>query len=145
MKSYFFHLMPYPELPSNYDSYEAGSVTYPNIHFDPKVGHLLYNRYLDELEYAEELGFEGVCVNEHHQTTYGIMPGPNLIAAALARSTARMKIAIVGNGIPLRDHPLRVAEEVAMIDCISGGRVISGFVRGIGMEYFGMGLDPTRS
>jgi alkanesulfonate monooxygenase SsuD/methylene tetrahydromethanopterin reductase-like flavin-dependent oxidoreductase (luciferase family) len=145
MKSYLFHLMPYPELPPDFDSYEAASVTYPNKHFDPKVGHQLYNRYLDELEYAEELGFEGVCVNEHHQTTYGIMPGPNLIAASLARRTERMKIAIVGNGIPLRDHPLRVAEEVAMIDCISGGRVISGFVRGIGMEYFGMGLDPTRS
>ena len=61
------------------------------------------------------------------------------MAATLVRRTSRMKIAMVGNGLPLRDHPLRVAEEVAMLDVISGGRVISGFVRGIGDEYYSMG------
>ena len=47
--------------------------------------------------YAEELGFDGVCVNEHHQTAYGLMPAPNLIASILARQTKRVKIAILGN------------------------------------------------
>ena len=66
-------------------------------------------------------------------------------AAALIRRTSRAKIAILGNAIPLRDHPLRVAEEVAMLDVMSGGRVISGFVRGIGCEYLSLGINPTYS
>src|ERR1700683_2251977 len=73
------------------------------------------------------------------------MPAPNIMAATLVRRTSRMKIAIVGNGFPLRDHPLRAAEEVAMLDVIIGGRIISGFVRGIGDEYYSMGMNPTFS
>jgi alkanesulfonate monooxygenase SsuD/methylene tetrahydromethanopterin reductase-like flavin-dependent oxidoreductase (luciferase family) len=73
------------------------------------------------------------------------MPAPNLIAAALARRTTRARICILGNALPLRDHPLRIAEEVAMLDVISGGRVISGFVRGIGAEYHSFALNPFDS
>ncbi|MGA8569962.1 MAG: LLM class flavin-dependent oxidoreductase [Candidatus Binataceae bacterium] len=148
MKFYFFHLMPWPELPADFDDkskHPSAWVTLSNRYYDPEKGHLLYNRYLDELEYAEKLGFDGVCVNEHHQNAYGTMPAPNIMAATLVRRTSRMKIAIVGNGLPLRDHPLRVAEEVAMLDVISGGRIISGFVRGIGDEYYSMGINPTFS
>jgi alkanesulfonate monooxygenase SsuD/methylene tetrahydromethanopterin reductase-like flavin-dependent oxidoreductase (luciferase family) len=145
MQFFMFHLMPWPHLPDDFDRYESSSVTFPNSFYDPVLGNGLYNRYLDELEYAEELGFDGVCVNEHHQTAYGTMPSPNIMAAMLARRTSRITIAIVGNGIPLRGNPLRVAEEVAMIDVTTGGRVISGFVRGIGMEYFGTGVNPTVS
>ena len=124
MKFYFFHLMPWPDLPADFSDkskHPSAWVTLSNRYYDPEKGHLLYNRYLDELEYAEKLGFDGVCVNEHHQNAYGTMPAPNIMAAALVRRTSRMKIAIVGNGLPLRDHPLRVAEEVAMLDVISGG------------------------
>ena len=145
MRFFMFHLMPYPHLPDDFDERESAWVTLSNSNYDPSVGTLLYNRYLDELEYAERLGFDGVCVNEHHQNAYGTMPAPNLMAAALVRRTERLKVAIVGNGLPLRDHPLRVAEEVAMLDVISGGRIISGFVRGIGDEYFSMGIDPSTS
>jgi alkanesulfonate monooxygenase SsuD/methylene tetrahydromethanopterin reductase-like flavin-dependent oxidoreductase (luciferase family) len=145
MQFFMFHLMPWPHLPADFDRYESSSVTFPNTFYDPERGHELYNRYLDELEYAERLGFDGVCVNEHHQTAYGNMPSPNIMAAMLARRTSRITLAIVGNGLPLRANPLRVAEEVAMIDVTSGGRVISGFVRGIGMEYFGTGVNPTYS
>ena len=145
MQFFMFHLMPYPYLPADFDERESAWVTLPNTTYDPTVGTGLYNRYLDELEYAEELGFDGICVNEHHQNAYGTMPSPNLMAAALVRRTERLKIAIVGNGLPLRDHPLRVAEEVAMLDVISGGRIISGFVRGIGDEYFSMSIDPSTS
>ncbi len=145
MKFYMFHLMPYPHLSEDFEERESAWVTYPNSNYDPTVGTYLYNRYLDELEYAEPLGFDGICVNEHHQNAYGTMPSPNLMAATLCRNTERVDIAIVGNGLPLRDHPLRVAEEVAMLDVISGGRIISGFVRGIGDEYFSMSLNPTHS
>ena len=86
MKVMSFHLMPYPGLPdavtSAHDSYW---ITLPNTHYDPEVGHQTYNRYLDELELCAELGFDGVCVNEHHQTPYGLMPSPIVTASALAR------------------------------------------------------------
>src|SRR2546430_579725 len=105
MRFYMFHLMPWPHLPPDFDRYESAWVTFPNKFYDPEIGHCLYNRYLDELEYAEQLGFEGICVNEHHQNTYGTMPSPNVIAGMLVRRTSRVKIALLGNGIPLRDHP----------------------------------------
>ena len=146
MQFFYFHLMPWPHLPADFDrAYSSSWVTLPNRIYDPKRGHRLYNEYLDELEYAERLGFDGLGVNEHHQSAYGTMPSPNLMAAALARRTKRAKIAILGNAIALRDHPLRVAEEIAMLDVISGGRVISGFVRGIGCEHLSLGVNPTHS
>jgi alkanesulfonate monooxygenase SsuD/methylene tetrahydromethanopterin reductase-like flavin-dependent oxidoreductase (luciferase family) len=146
MQFFYFHLMPWPFLPRDFDrAYDSAWVTLPNRLYDPRRGHRLYNEYLDELEYAEQLGFDGLCVNEHHQNAYGTMPSPNLMAAALARRTTRAKLAILGNAIGLRDHPLRVAEEIAMLDVISGGRVISGFVRGIGCEHLSLGVNPTYS
>jgi alkanesulfonate monooxygenase SsuD/methylene tetrahydromethanopterin reductase-like flavin-dependent oxidoreductase (luciferase family) len=149
MQFYNFHLMPWPHLPADFagnkDKYPSSWVTFSNAHYDPAEGQHLYNRYLDELEYAEKLGFDGVCVNEHHQNAYGTMPAPNVVAAMLARRTSRVKIGVIGNGLPLRDHPLRVAEEIAMLDVVTGGRIISGFVRGIGCEYYSMGVNPTHS
>jgi len=141
-----FHLMPYADLDLE-SARRHGTVwvKLPNTHFDPVKGHKLYNRYLDELEYAEELGFDAISVNEHHQTAYGLMPSPIVTASALARRTKRIKIAILGSALPLREHPLMVAEEHAMIDVISGGRLISGFVRGIGAEYHTFGVNPTFS
>ena len=141
-----FHLMPWQYLPADFDEKHASSsLTLPNGIFDPELGSQLYHSYLDQLEYAEELGFDGVCVNEHHQTAYGLMPAPNIIAGMLARRTERIKIAVVGNAIALRDHPLRVAEEIAMLDNVTRGRIISGFVRGIGWEHYAHSLSPTLS
>jgi alkanesulfonate monooxygenase SsuD/methylene tetrahydromethanopterin reductase-like flavin-dependent oxidoreductase (luciferase family) len=147
MKSYFFHLMPWTDYPPDFDeTYESSWVTFPNRFYDPVKGADLYHRYLDELEYADALGFDGICVNEHHQNAYGLMPSPNVVAGMLARRTRRAKIAILGNGLPLRPgNPLRVAEEIAMLDVVTRGRIISGFVRGIGCEYLSLNLDPTTS
>ena len=146
MKLYLFHLMPYADLDLDYDKkYRSSWVVLPNSYFDPVKGHALYNRFLDELEYGEELGFDGVCVNEHHQNAYGLMPSPIVMASALARRTSRVKISILGSAFGLREHPLTVAEEHAMIDCITAGRLISGMVRGIGCEYYSMGVNPTFS
>lgn len=146
MKFHMFHLMPYADLDMSYqDKHETAWLKLPNSYYDPKKGHALYNRYLDELEYAEALGFDGICVNEHHQTAYGLMPSPIVTASALARRTERVKIAILGSAIPLRENPLTIAEEHAMIDTITGGRLISGFVRGIGSEYHFFNVNPTES
>ena len=146
MNVLLFHLMSYADLDFEATKqYETTWVNLPNKFFDPVKGNKLYNRYLDELEYAEVLGFDGVAVNEHHQTAYGLMPSPVVMAAALARRTTRVKIAILGNALPLRESPMTIAEEHAMIDVISGGRLISGFVRGIGAEYHTFGMNPTIS
>ncbi len=143
MRFFSFHLMPYPGLPPDYDG--PAWITVPNAFYDPAVGHELYNRYIDELVYAEALGFDGVCVNEHHQNAYGTMPSPNLIASILANRTSRVRIAVVGNALPLYDPPTRVAEEFAMIDCISGGRLIAGMVVGGGPEYYSFSLNPAHA
>ena len=68
--------------------------------FDLVLGNELYHEYLDELEYADELGFDGICVNEHHQNAYGMMPSPNLMAATLARVTKRAKIVVISGYDP---------------------------------------------
>ncbi|MBX5489756.1 MAG: LLM class flavin-dependent oxidoreductase [Chloroflexi bacterium] len=146
MEFYSFHLMPWPYLaPDFVERHRSAWITLSNAEFDPVRGHALYARYLDELAYADALGFDGVCVNEHHQTAYGLMPAPNIIAAILTQRVKRARIAILGNALPLRDHPLRVAEEVAMLDVISGGRIISGFVRGLGCEYHSFSMEATFS
>lgn len=146
MNVILFHLMSYADLDFEATkAYDTVWMKLPNKFYDPVKGHKLYNRYLDELEYAETLGFDGVAVNEHHQTAYGLMPSPVVMASALARRTKRVKIAILGSALPLREHPMTVAEEYAMLDVITGGRLIAGFVRGIGAEYHTFGLNPTIS
>jgi len=146
MEFTFFHLMPYPYLPEDFEErFTNSSMMFPNRYFDPKLGRQLYHRYLDELEHAEKVGFDGIAVNEHHQSAYGLMPAPNLMAAALARRTSRAKVMVIGNAIGLRDFPIQIAEEMAMLDHLTDGRLVSGFVRGIGWEYFTHGVNPTRS
>ena len=141
-----FHLMPYADMDMGVRArHRSAWVTFPNSQFDPRKGAALYNRYLDELELAAELGFDGISVNEHHQNAYGLMPSPVVMAAALARRTESCRIAILGNAFGLREHPLTLAEEHAMLDCITGGRLITGFVRGIGAEFFSLGANPTAS
>lgn len=144
MKIFFFHLMSWPHLPADFDEkYDSAWVWCPNSLFDPVKAQDVYRGYLDLLVYAEELGFDGLCVNEHHQNAYGLMPSPNLIAAMLTQRTSRVKIAVIGNALPLYNPPIRIAEEWAMLDVISGGRLIAGMVVGGGPEYFSYGINPT--
>ncbi len=144
MKYFFFHLMSWPYLPEDFEEqYDSAWVWLPNSLYDPVKGTELYQEYINTLAYADELGFDGVCVNEHHQNAYGLMPSPNVIAGALTQRTRRCKIAVIGNALPLYNPPLRVAEEYAMLDVLSGGRLIAGMVVGGGPEYFSYGLNPT--
>ncbi|MCK9931546.1 LLM class flavin-dependent oxidoreductase [Frankia sp. Mgl5] len=143
MEIFSFHLMPWPHLPADYTG--SAWITPPNEFYDPTLGHGLYNRYLDELEYAEQVGFDGLVLNEHHQTAYGSMPSPNLFAAMLARRTSRAKIAVIGNALPLYNPPTRVAEEFAILDVVSGGRLIAGMVVGGGPEYYASGVNPAHA
>src|SRR4029453_3090786 len=135
--------MSWPYLAADFEDHnDSAWIWCPNKLFDPALGSDLYREYIDTLAYADELGFDGVCVNEHHQNAYGLMPSPNLIAAALTQRTKRVKIAVIGNALPLYNPPLRVAEEFAMLDVLSGGRLVAGMVIGGGPGDFPYCLAP---
>jgi alkanesulfonate monooxygenase SsuD/methylene tetrahydromethanopterin reductase-like flavin-dependent oxidoreductase (luciferase family) len=135
MKFTWFNLMPWPYLPDDFrETNRSVWVDIDQKLFDPAKSHEVYNTYMDLLEYADSLGFDGVGVNEHHQNGYGIMPSPNIIAAGLARRTKDAAIVVLGNSIALYNPPVRVAEEFAMLDCISGGRLVAGFPVGTSMD-----------
>jgi alkanesulfonate monooxygenase SsuD/methylene tetrahydromethanopterin reductase-like flavin-dependent oxidoreductase (luciferase family) len=135
MKFTWFNLMPWPYLPEDFrERYRSVWVDIPSALYDPQKGHHLYHTYLDQLEYAEQLGFDGLGVNEHHANAYGLMPSPNIMAATLTRRTSRAAIVDLGNSIALYNPPLRVAEEFAMLDVLSGGRLIGGFPVGTPMD-----------
>jgi alkanesulfonate monooxygenase SsuD/methylene tetrahydromethanopterin reductase-like flavin-dependent oxidoreductase (luciferase family) len=145
MKLEMFHLMPYRELPEDFrERHHSVWVDVPSSLCDPVKSHEFYNESLDELEYAAALGFDGICVNEHHQNAYGYMPSPNIMAASLARRTRDVALVVLGNSIALYNPPIRVAEEFAMLDCISGGRLVAGFPVGSSMDTtFCYGINPA--
>ena len=144
MKFWMFHLMPWPHLPENFtEQYDTAWVTCSNSLFDPERGPEVYHQYIDQLAYADTLGFDGVVINEHHQNAYGIMPSPNLIAAALSQRITQARVMVLGNGLPLYDVPLKVAEEFAMLDNMFRGRFDCGFVVGGGPEYYSYSKNPT--
>jgi len=145
MKLMWFHLMPYTELPDDFrDKHPSVWVDIHSSLFDPRRAHHMYNDFIDELEFAAECGFDAVCVNEHHSNGYGLMPSPNLIASALARRTTDTALCVMGNSLALYNPPTRVAEEFAMIDVISGGRLIAGFPVGTPMDTcFAFGQNPS--
>jgi alkanesulfonate monooxygenase SsuD/methylene tetrahydromethanopterin reductase-like flavin-dependent oxidoreductase (luciferase family) len=148
MKLLWFHLMPYTELPDDFRQKHPS--VWVDIHsslFDPKRAHLMYNDFMDEMEFAADCGFDAVCCNEHHSNGYGLMPSPNLIASAISRRTRDTAICVMGNSLALYNPPTRVAEEFAMIDCISGGRLIAGFPVGTPMDTcycYGQNPSPLR-
>ncbi len=140
-KFYAWHFMPYTELPRNIDEFESLWVDFPNKYFDPKVGRELYERYLSELVLADKLGFDGVCINEHHNTPYSLMPIPSILAGALIPQT-KGRICVMGTPSGL-DHPHRLAESYAMLDVMSGGRLEVAFPLGTPMEYWSSNVNPA--
>lgn len=141
MRAWHFTEMPYPHYPQDEP---ATRINLPNRHFDPKIGAELYNRYFDEHMIADELGLD-LMLNEHHQTPSCIDTCAPLSAAILARQTRKARICLLGNPIGHRNDPIRVAEEMAMVDCISHGRLECGFVRGVPYEVFAANTNPTQT
>src|SRR5918997_1753827 len=116
---------------------------YSNRHFDPVEGSRLYNERLEEYLYAEEVGIDGIMLNEHHNAPFCMQAKANIFAAILAGMTKRTQIVLLGNPLPLAENPIRLAEELAMIDMVSKGRLVSGFVRGGGTEQLAAGGHPA--
>ena len=126
------------------EKHDSGRLGFPNSYFDPHKAHVLYNEYHEQYALADEVGFDGIMTNEHHAAYWCMKPAVNLDAAVISKLTKRVKIAILGNVIAVND-PIRMAEEIAMLDCYSNGRVISGFVRGTAVESIQGGIDPTEN
>jgi len=110
---------------------------------DPAIAADLYHRYLDEWLLADELGFD-IFVNEHHSSATCMTSSANLILAILARETKKARLLGLGFPIGIRPDPLRVAEELAMIDVISRGRLDMGFIKGVPYEFIPANRSPVR-
>jgi alkanesulfonate monooxygenase SsuD/methylene tetrahydromethanopterin reductase-like flavin-dependent oxidoreductase (luciferase family) len=136
------HFLPYVHLPENHKEFKSLWVDFSNKYYDPKRGHTLYQRYLSELVLADRLGFDAIVVNEHHNTAYSMMAAPNLIASAIIPQTRNAKICVWGTP-PNLEYPNRLAEEYAMLDVMSEGRLEVAFPLGTGMEYWANPINPT--
>lgn len=143
------HLMYFTEQPmSAYPAdigleFGATALLFSNKHFDPVAGSRLYNEFIEEYHHVEEVGFDGIMLNEHHNAPFCMQAKANIFAAILAAITERVKIVMLGNPLPLAENPIRLAEELGMIDMISKGRLVSGFVRGGGQEQLATGVNPA--
>ena len=138
MRAWFFTETAYPHLP---DDIESIRVTLPNKHYDPEIGAQLYHRYIDEWLYAEDHGLD-IMLNEHHQTATCVNSTAPIVMGILARESTKARILLLGNPVANRRDPVRVAEEMAMCDVISRGRVEVGFVRGVPYEVSAMNSLP---
>ena len=141
MKIYHMTEEPYPDAWSA--SQESLRVTLPNVHCDPKVAGDLFHRYLDEWVLCDELGIN-LFLNEHHATATCMTSSVNLILAICARITSKVRMLCLGMPIGNRTDPVRVAEEVAIIDVISRGRLDLGFVRGVPYEVVPSNANAVR-
>lgn len=140
---YWFSEQPYGHVTdADLAPYNSGRLGFPNTYFDPAKANVLYNQYHEQYALADEVGFDGIMSNEHHASYWCMKPSVNLDAAVISKLTKHCKIAILGNVIAIND-PIRMAEEIAMLDCYSGGRIISGFVRGTAVETLQSGIKPT--
>lgn len=140
-RAWAFTEMPYPYLPPE-SSYDSLRVDFPSSIYDPELGYQLYQRYFDMYEAADELGLE-IMLNEHHATATCVHPAVPLSMATLARTTKRARLLALGNPIANRSAPVRVAEEMAMIDVMSHGRAEVGLVRSVPYEMSAGNVQPV--
>ncbi|MSP29764.1 MAG: LLM class flavin-dependent oxidoreductase [Acetobacteraceae bacterium] len=143
------HLMYFTEQPMSAYSEKSGkefgatALMFSNSNYDPVEGSRLYNQYLEEYIWAEECGVDGIMLNEHHNAPFCMQSQTNVFASILAAVTKHVKIVILGNPLPLSENPVQLAETLGMIDMISKGRLVSGFVRGGGQEQLANGVNPA--
>jgi len=135
IKFYFFHHHHYIDVPEDEARYDATWVVPPGHLFDAEKGHRLYQRHMRLIRLADDLRFDGICINEHHNTVYSMTPTTSLMGAAIAQQTSHPKIMVAGVPVNLT-YPNRIAEEYAMLDVMSGGRMEFAFPLGTGMEYW---------
>lgn len=126
--------------------YEAGWPSPPEL-FEPELGQRMMEEMFEQATLADELGFDWISFSEHHYAPLLVpTPNPAIFAAAAIPRIRRAKIALFGPILPLH-NPIHVAEEIAMLDVLSGGRLLLLFLRGVPYELraFSVNLDEARA
>jgi alkanesulfonate monooxygenase SsuD/methylene tetrahydromethanopterin reductase-like flavin-dependent oxidoreductase (luciferase family) len=113
----------------------------PSGAYDPQTGARAYQGMIERLRYVEELGFDWISLSEHHYSPRILTPSPPVAAANIAALVKRIKIALLGPIVP-QSNPVRVAEELAMVDTMSEGRLVVGLLRGTTNEALTYDLNP---
>jgi alkanesulfonate monooxygenase SsuD/methylene tetrahydromethanopterin reductase-like flavin-dependent oxidoreductase (luciferase family) len=116
----------------------------PAGRYDPEAGARAYRDMLQRLELVEAIGFDWVSVSEHHYSPRILTPSPIVAAAHIAARLRRITIALLGPIVPL-SNPVRVAEELAMLDTMAGGRLVVGLLRGTSNEALTYDLNPAEA
>lgn len=137
MKITLFEQAPYRYLP---DDFEQNLISVCNTPYSVTTRDGVYSSirdFMDELMLGARSGFDGVSITEHGQSSYDMVPNPDLVASALAYQTEAegLDVAIfpMGRSLGKAREPVRVAEEYAFIDVLSGGRLVAGFP--VGLHY----------
>ncbi|MBM2810562.1 MAG: monooxygenase, partial [Chloroflexi bacterium] len=122
---------------------EARRFPIPGWMWDREVGRTLYRDRMRHIRHADELGFDGIIFTELHSVN--LTPSPNLLVAAASQNTEQIKLVLMGNCLPLHGHPVRLAEELSMLDNLSDGRLVAGFVRGNASAHYAMNVSAKES
>ncbi len=141
MKVSFVHMLQYV------DVVEKGLSIFPPVapaNYDTATAQRSLQVGGELLDVADRYGFDWVSLIEHHYSPRQLTPNPLLLAANIAPRLRSAKLAILGSTIPLL-NPVRLAEEYAMLDLLSGGRVVVGLLRGTPPEYTTYGTNPAES
>ena len=137
MKVSVFAQVAYRTFPADFERHHDSAVGAPWGLVDPREVRAAFRDYLDGLMLAARLGFDGVIFTEHAQSSYDMSANPSLTAAALAYATESegLEVAIypAGRSLGKTREPIKVAEEYAAIDTLSGGRLVAGFP--VGLPY----------
>lgn len=139
----YFVEQQYTGIPEEAVVENGGFFGMPNRYFDPARGADLYERYITEYLQAEAVGFDSMILNEHHANPACMSHCLTIEAAALAARSSKAKIVLLGSPLPITKNPLRVAEELGMIDMISRGRLVPGIIRGAAWEQVASNTNPA--
>src|SRR5438105_4831007 len=138
MQASIFSLVPYMGPP------EPGVWPIPAQSYSAEAAERSMQASLEQFELADQVGFDWVTVAEHHFAPMSLTPNPMVMAGAITQRVRRANIALLGANIPIL-NPVRVAEEFAMLDTLTGGRVVAGMLRGTTNEYVTYGVNPAES
>ena len=112
--------------------------------YEPEVGRRAYVEMVERLRVVEDIGFDWVSVSEHHYSPRILSPSPIVVGAYIAAHVKRMTIAVLGPIVP-HSNPVRLAEELAMLDTLAQGRLVVGLLRGTTNEALTYDLNPTEA
>ena len=151
MKVTYFQQVPYRDLPPDFEQNHESVVTTPYHEVTrPEGVSAAFRDALDELMHAARAGFDGLAITEHGQSSYDMAPNPNILEAALAYATEvegiDTAIYPLGRSLGKSREPIRVAEELAMLDSITRGRLVSGFPVGLAYDAnINNGVPPAQT